>query len=423
MQELNYLKQLDKFGVQPGLERIELLLDYLDNPEEELNIIHIAGTNGKGSTAALLTSIYKEAGYKVGTYNSPEIVEFNERIRINDTYISDDRLATLIQELKPVIQKVENELAHPTFFEVVTAAAILYFAQEKVDLAILEVGMGGRFDATNVGQSLLSVITNVSLDHKEYLGDDLSEITLEKGGIIEEDQPVITAANKEEVKDKLAEIAAEKEADLINVNDYFFWDKKETPGRIQKLDISGLRRTYKDLVLPLLGSYQITNTVTAIGVVEILYNKYPIAPKFIKEGINKVEWPGRLEVVSEEPLIILDGAHNQAGAKQLCIELQKLNYERLILVLSFLGDKDYQSMIDQLINFADKLILSQNNNPRAASVEKLFDYAQNYEADIELEEDLIKAVDYALKDAAEKDLILIGGSLYTVSQIREKFML
>ena len=422
MQELDYLQQLDKFGVQPGLERMELLLDYLDNPEQDLDIIHIAGTNGKGSTSALLTSIYKEAGYKVGTYNSPEIVEFNERMRINDEYISDEKLASLVRELKPAIKEVESELAHPTFFEVVTAIAILYFAQENVDLAILEVGMGGLLDATNVGHSLVSVITNVSLDHTEYLGDNLAEITTEKGGIIKEGQSVITAATKSEVKNKLAEIAAERNADLINIYDYFFWEKKESAQIEQKIDVNGLRGYYNNLKLPLLGEYQIINTATAIAVVEVLYSDYPVAPENIKKGISKVQWPGRLEVVAENPMIILDGAHNQSGAQKLRVELENLEYERLIMVLSILGDKDYQGIIEQLAPIADELILAQNQNPRAAKVEDLYKCVQNYQVQVKSEKDLEKAVDDAISEAREKDLILIGGSLYTVSEIRKKFI-
>ncbi|MBM7556161.1 bifunctional folylpolyglutamate synthase/dihydrofolate synthase [Halanaerobacter jeridensis] len=422
MQELDYLQQLDKFGVQPGLERMELLLDYLDNPEQDLDIIHIAGTNGKGSTSALLTSIYKEAGYKVGTYNSPEIVEFNERMRINEQYISDQKLSQLVKEVKPAIKEVEEQLAHPTFFEVVTAIAILYFAQENVDLAILEVGMGGVLDATNVGNSLVSVITNVSLDHTEYLGDTLTEIASEKGGIIKEGQAVITAATKEKVKDKLAEIAEEKKADLINIYDYFFWEEKETEGIKQQLDINGLRGYYKDLELPLLGEYQIINTVTALAVIEILYSEYAVDPEAIKQGISKVRWPGRLEVVSEKPMIILDGAHNQAGAQQLRKELEKLNYKRLIIVLSILEDKDYPGIIEQLAPLADELILTKNQNPRAAKIEELEKYARKYEASLRTERELEKAVDDAVDEATANDLILVGGSLYTVSEIRSRFV-
>ena len=422
MQELNYLQQLDKFGVQPGLERMELLLDYLDHPEDDLEIIHIAGTNGKGSTSALLTSIYTEAGYKVGTYNSPEIVEFNERMRINDVYISDQRLAALVKEIKPAIKEVEEKLAHPTFFEVVTAVAILYFAQEEVDLAILEVGMGGLLDATNVGSSLLSVITNVSLDHTDYLGDNLTDVTKEKGGIIKEGQPVITAAVKEEVKKKLAEIVERKEADLINIYDYFFWEQRESAGIGQKIEINGLRAYYDNLELPLLGDYQIINTVTAIAVIEILYKDYPVSPKLMKQGISNVKWPGRLEVVSKEPMIILDGTHNKAGAKELRAELEKLDYNRLIVLLSILEDKDYKAIIEQLAPQADELILTQNKNPRAAKVEVLEESAQDYALEVKSQADLDKAVDYAVDKANRDDLILMGGSLYTVGEIRKKFI-
>ena len=422
MQELEYLKQLDKFGMKPGLERMNLLLEYLDNPEQDLDIIHIAGTNGKGSTSALLTSIYKEAGYKVGTYNSPEIVKFNERMRINDEYISDERLAELVRQIKPVVEKVDSDVGHPTFFEVVTAVAILYFAQENVDLAILEVGMGGLLDATNVGQSLISVITNVSLDHTDYLGDTLSEITAEKGGIIKEGQAVITAATKREVKKKLAEIAVEKEADLINIYDYFLWEKKESTAMVQNLEISGLRDNYQGLKLPLLGEYQVLNTVTAVAVVEILYNSYPVSASFIEQGISEVNWPGRMEVVAQNPTVILDGAHNKAGAHQLRLELEKLDYERLIIVLSILGDKDYQGIIDELMQVTDKVILTENQNPRAAKISELKKYVQNYEVEISEEQKLGVAAQSAVAEANQNDVVLIGGSLYTVGEVRAELI-
>mgnify|MGYP006283679369 CR=1 FL=1 len=422
MRELDYLQQLDKFGLKPGLERMELLLDYLDNPEQDLNIIHIAGTNGKGSTSALLTSIYKEAGYKVGTYNSPEIVKFNERMRINDEYISDEKLSSVVREIKPAVKKVENELEHPTFFEVVTAVAILYFAQENVDLAILEVGMGGLLDATNVGQSLISVITNVSLDHTEYLGDTLTEITAEKAGIIKTGQPVITAATEEEVKSKLTEIAVKKGADVINIHEHLSWTKKEPMGMMQRFDISGVHKDYKNLELPLLGEYQIFNTVTAVAVVEKLYNNYPVEPESIKQGVSKVDWPGRMELVAQNPAVILDGAHNKAGAQQLRLELEQLDYDKLIMVLSILGDKDYQGIIDELVGISNKVILTQNKNPRAAKIGELKKHVENYEVELSEQQELTIAVDLAVAEANQSDLVLIGGSLYTVGEIRKKFV-
>jgi dihydrofolate synthase/folylpolyglutamate synthase len=401
---------------------MNLLLDYLDKPQEELDIIHIAGTNGKGSTSAILTAIYKVAGYQVGTYNSPEIVKFNERMRINDNYISDDSLAQLVQEIKPAIKKVEDKLAHPTFFEVVTAIAILYFAQENVDLAILEVGLGGELDATNVGNSLVSVITNVSLDHTKYLGDTVEEIAREKGGIIKPGQSVITAAIKPDVIAVLRELAEHRNAELININEEFSWQQEDSNLARQKFSVVGAKRDYKHLKLSLLGQYQIINTVTSLAVVETLNNDYPVNKTEIKQGLTKVEWPGRLEVVATNPTIILDGAHNQVGAEMLNYELESLDYNNLIIVVSILADKDYSSIIEQLATHADQLILSKNNNQRAAQVEELERQALKYNLDLIIEEELELAVDYAVENANKEDLILIGGSLYTVAQIRARFV-
>ncbi|MGM0501621.1 MAG: bifunctional folylpolyglutamate synthase/dihydrofolate synthase [Bacillota bacterium] len=423
MEELEYLQQLDKFGIKPGLERMNLLLDYLGNPEQDLKIIHIAGTNGKGSTSAILTAIYKEAGYKVGTYNSPEIVEFNERIRINDNYISAQRLAEVVQEVQRAVEKVAKRLEHPSFFEVVTAVAILYFAQEKVDLAILEVGMGGKLDATNIGQSLISVITNVSLDHTEYLGETLEEITREKAGIVKKDQPVVTAAVKPEVVEEIATIAHTQQAELINVNQCFKWERDGFDLAAQQFSIRGAQEKYEGLKLPLLGEYQIVNTAVAVAVVEQLQDDYPVVKNQIKEGLLKVNWPGRLEVVAANPTVILDGAHNHAGAKSLNRELSKLEYNNLIIILSILEDKDYQGILEQLAPLADKIVLSKNNNPRAAKVDKLQKYVKKYDQlDVIVEEDLELAVDNSLNNAVTEDLILIGGSLYTVAQIRGRWV-
>ncbi|MGM0369743.1 MAG: bifunctional folylpolyglutamate synthase/dihydrofolate synthase, partial [Bacillota bacterium] len=318
--------------------------------------------------------------------------------------------------------KVEDKLAHPTFFEVVTAIAILYFAQENVDLAILEVGLGGELDATNVGNSLVSVITNVSLDHTKYLGDTVEEIAREKGGIIKPGQPVITAATKPEVIGVLRELAEDRNGELININEEFSWQQEDSNLARQKFSVVGAKRDYKHLNLSLLGQYQIINTVTALAVVETLNNDYSVNKTEIKQGLTEVEWPGRLEVVATNPTIILDGAHNEVGAEVLNYELESLKYNNLIIVVSILADKDYSSIIEQLATHADQLILSKNNNQRAAQVKELERQALKYNLDLIIEEELELAVDCAVENASKEDLILIGGSLYTVAQIRARFV-
>ncbi|AGB41917.1 folylpolyglutamate synthase/dihydrofolate synthase [Halobacteroides halobius DSM 5150] len=419
MKAIEYLESLNKFGIKPGLERMELLLDYLGNPEEKLNIIHVGGTNGKGSTAAILTSIYKEAGYKVGTYNSPHLIEFNERIRINDENISDQDLKKLVNKLKIAIKKVNYKLEHPTFFEVITALAISYFADQKVDLAILEVGMGGRLDATNVVDTLISIITNVSLDHTDYLGNTISEIAVEKAGIIKPDQFVITATQNKEVLSCLKQVCSEKEARLVNVYNKFSWKKYQVRLLKQVFDIRGEQEVYNKLQLPLLGNHQIVNAATALSAIEILNDQFPVTKVEIKQGISKVNWPGRLEVTSTQPTIILDGAHNYAAAKKLKEAIRNLEYDNLFLVVSILADKDVKGIISQLAPSARQVIIAENINERVEEVTNIKEEVIQYNSNVKLEEELVKAIDYTKQVAEVNDLIVISGSLYTVAEAKD----
>jgi len=416
MDGIDYLETLDKFGVKPGLQRIKLLLDYLGNPEKELNIIHIGGTNGKGSTSALLTSIYRTAGYKVGTYNSPHIIEFNERIRINDQYISEQELTDLMGRIKPAVEQVKQELEQPSFFEVVTALALVYFAQEQVELAILEVGMGGRWDATNIGNSLLSVITNVSLDHTDYLGDTVAEIAREKAGIIKPGQAVVTGVEKEAAAAELAAKCETKRSRLINVRDRFNWQQTEVSLQGQRVKISSPAGEFNEIWLPLLGEHQIINLLLALAVIEELGVDYPVTGEEIKQGVAEVNWPGRLEVVSLQPPIILDGAHNRAAAAEIKKFLTQIEYQNLILVLGILADKDIKGISDCLSEQAERIIVTQNKSQRSAGAEKL---AGEVKGKTKLVDELSAAVKAAQEMAEPDDLILISGSLYTVREARE----
>jgi dihydrofolate synthase/folylpolyglutamate synthase len=419
MKGIKYLDTLNNRGIRLGLDRIKLLLGYLDNPQDKLDIIHVAGTNGKGSTSAILTSIYKEAGYKVGTYTSPHITEFNERIRINNINISNEDLEELIEDMKPVIDRVAEELEHPTYFEVVTALSFLYYYRQEVDLLVLEVGLGGRYDATNaIKSSLVSIITNVSLDHTDRLGNDLRKIAWEKAGVIKEGQVVITATDDDIVKREITKVANEQNAELININDKFNWTEHRSDLAYQLFDLESGKRSYNELQLPLLGKHQILNTATAIGAIEAIEDSYPLTIDEIKAGISKVKWPGRVEVISSKPTIILDGAHNVAGVQSLLNVLDKLDYQNLFLILSILGDKDVEGIVSNIVPKATKVILTQNSSNRVIDIESLKEKVERYNFNLETQLKLEKAIESTVAEAKEKDLILISGSLYTVAEAR-----
>ncbi len=420
MNPIKYINSFDKFSIKLGLERMKLLMEYLDYPNHKLNCIHIAGTNGKGSTSAILAAIYQQAGYKVGTFNSPHIIEFNERIRINGENISQQELKKCTTKIKFAVEKVEQELALPTYFEVLTAIAIYYFAQADIDLAIFEVGLGGRLDATNVIDSLVSAITNISYDHTEYLGDTIAEIAREKAGIIKKNnQAVVTTVGKEIAIEQLKKICQKKDVKLLTVRDKINYTVQKISRTEQKFNFSYQDKEYNDLVLSLLGEYQIINTALSLAIIEELNNHYPVTEGEIKAALKNVCWPGRFELVKQKPAVILDGAHNQAAAKNLKNTLSEINYQNLYLVLSIFKDKDIAEIIDELTPLAKKIIISKNQNKRAATIEELVKLVQKHNANYKIIDLLQEAVDYTIKKANENDLVLITGSLTTVAEARE----
>ena len=420
MKEIDYLKNFDKTSVKATLKRINLLLDYLDNPQDNLDFIHIAGTNGKGSIAEILTVIYKEAGYNIGTFTSPGVMDLKERIRINDRMISSQELAELVKNIKPHINKVARELEHPTFFEIITAIAFCYFSNKNLDLVVLETGMGGRLDATNVVDSMISVITNVGLDHTEYLGDTIEEISKEKAGIIKPKQKVITAAQKAVVLETLEEKAAKEKAELININQKYFWEKTDFNHKNQSFNLKGPDCTLNNLKISLLGRYQILNTVTALAVIEELNKMFYVSEKDIRKALIHITWPGRLEVVKEKPLIILDGSHNLEGIKNLNKELNRFKYSKLIILISIFSDKNIKNMIEELEKKGDHFILTQNRSKRAVKAETLKKYIIDDKKAV-IRNNLELGLNYALDISKEDDLILITGSLHNVTELRHKF--
>jgi dihydrofolate synthase/folylpolyglutamate synthase len=418
-QSLDYLYSLEKFGMIFGLEKVKAILEAIGNPHHEIQTIHIGGTNGKGSTAAMMASVLQQEGYHVGLYTSPHLIRFTERIKVDGKEIDQEEVAELTEWIR---QRIEASGVTPpfTFFDFTTAMAILYFKQKRVDLAILEVGLGGRLDSTNVVDPLLSIITNVSKDHEEVLGRTLQKIAYEKAGIIKQGRPLVTATSQPSILRIFSRICKEKGSPFYRVGKEFSY----LPCEGGHFHYQGLHRKFWDLTVNLHGSHQILNAVTALGALEVLDELgYLVSNEAMITGLTKVEWPGRLEMVCSSPRVFLDGAHNPAGAHVLKESLQKeFEYKRLILIIGIMKDKNYKSILQTLAPIADHLILTQPNIPRAASPVLLQKALERNGEKAEIVEGVQRAIDRGLSMASSEDLLCITGSLYTVGEARAYFL-
>lgn len=356
---MKYITEVGNFGSNYGLERTNKLLEYLGNPERNLKLIHIAGTNGKGSTTSMITEILMGAGYKVGMYTSPFIEEFEERIQINRINIPKETLALLMDNIKEAVDKViEEGYNHPTEFEIITVLMLLYFKNENIDFGVIEVGLGGTLDSTNVITPILQVITSISFDHTNLLGNTLEEIAKEKAGIIKRGIPTVIYPQKEEALKVIKNKCLEMDSELytINIDDLKFEGVVNKDKPYQLLKYKGK----EDILLPLLGEHQITNLNVAIKSIEVLNSKNitNLSIDSISKSIEKVIWKGRLEVLSNNPFIIIDGAHNIQGIETLNKNIKKyFKYENLYLILGILADKDVEKMIKIITPTAKKYTL------------------------------------------------------------------
>ncbi len=423
---LDYIHSLFRFGVDLGLERMEQLLEKLNNPHKDLKVIHVGGTNGKGSVATMMSQILQVQGYRVGLFISPHLQHFQERIMINGCGIEEKMVVELVEKIRPMVEDcaLKSSAGQPTEFEVVTAMALAYFAMKKVDYVVLEVGLGGRLDATNVVEPLVSVITNVGHDHMDRLGETISKVAFEKAGIIKENGYCVTASHLQEAQYVLQRVCQERHARLINVNQDYLWEGLEATLKGQNIHIRSPKREYQDIFLPLLGNHQQINAAVAIAVVEVLQEQgIKISHESINRGMAQVKWPGRMEVMQEQPLVILDGAHNIEGVQAL-VKTLKDNFKdkRLIFVAGFLKDKDIEEMMRMTMPLADQVILTMPSGHRAAGTDEMKAYALKYVKDVVSEPDVGKAVEKALQQAKVEDLVCVFGSLYMIADARNYFI-
>lgn len=413
---LKYIHGTYRFGSKLGLDNITCLLDKLGNPQDDLKVIHVAGTNGKGSTVSFISKILDSAGYRVGIFTSPFLEKFTERIRINDNHIPDGDLGRITGIIK---EKVEEMLAegnaHPTEFEIVTAIAFLYFKEAQVDYVALEVGLGGRMDSTNVVKKpIMTVITPVALDHTEFLGDTLYAVAGEKAGIMKDHVPCVIYPQQPEAMKRIKEVALERNAELTIVD---FTRCKIIEMSLEGTTFEFCNQHYK---IGLCGTHQVYNAIVAMTAVEKLVDKKEctVTHQQILKGLETTKWGGRFEVMSHKPLVIIDGAHNLHGAIGLEQALESyLKGKKLAAVIGILGDKSYEDIIDLLAPRFSEVVVTEPDNPRALAMETLGSLIEGYGITVQYQRNIQKAVDQAL-EIKNLDGLIIFGSLYMIGAVR-----
>jgi len=403
-----------------NLKRMERLLGLIGNPHQQLKTIHIAGTKGKGSTAAIITSILTVNGLKVGLYTSPHLIDPRERIRIGGKLISQEEFVYFLSQMRFQLENSSEQTSF-TFFEIYTALAFLYFSHHRVDIAVLETGMGGRLDATNVVYPLLAVITQISFDHTRELGKDLASIAREKSGIIKEGVTVLTSPQDRAAMKVLEQAAREKETELYKVGEDIQFKRRGSTSQTQTFYLETTKRIYPHLLLPLAGAHQLINAATAVGAIDLIEDKGIFtSSEAVRKGLKDVKWPGRIETLSTEPLFIVDCAHNGASAQALANYLkEEFPGKKIILVLGVLKNKDIKSIARILCPLADKIILTRADSPRALTPEEIEKTIVKFSGkkEILIEKKVENAILCAKGLACYDDLICTTGSVYLAGEI------
>ncbi|KAF0508749.1 bifunctional folylpolyglutamate synthase/dihydrofolate synthase [Pediococcus acidilactici] len=403
----------------PTLKRMQQFLTELGNPQTKIQAVHVAGTNGKGSTIAFLTSLLGQEGRQVGTFTSPFITRFNERIAVNGQPISDEAVVHLVTQVRPVVEKMDQtELGGPLEFEIVTAMMFLYFAQHPVDVVLVEVGIGGVYDSTNVFTPLVSMITNVGWDHMALLGNTLPEIAQQKAGIIKPHVPVVTGVQATEALTVIKRVANEQHAPLMILDDDFKLTGDPADFESNDCHVSNIKSG-------LLGVYQLKNLAVAIQAAVVLSRQrgWKLSTDQIRRASLQARWPGRMEIMQQEPLVVLDGAHNLPGVQALKQSLQTYWQDRPIHILAaILDDKLFQPMIDELLTIPNaQLTLTNFQNPLHRQVVQPGELVANEARQINYEANWRTALRQLIKQANPRDVVIITGSLYFVSEVRPLF--
>jgi len=410
-------------AVNYDLRRVEELLFRLGNPHLAAKSVHIAGTKGKGSVAAMVASVLMASGYTTGLYTSPHLSDLRERIRVNGELITEEELIAMVERLKPEVEVVNEKATYGqlTTFELLTALGFAYFKLKGVDFQVVEVGLGGKLDATNVIQPEVCIITSISFDHTDVLGSSLTEIAGEKAGIIKPGSIVVMSPQSDEVAQVIEKACLNCDARLVRVGSDVVWQSLGFDAERQLLQVKGRLGSY-ELSIPLLGGYQLGNAATAVAAVEVLAEKgFNISRDSIISGLAQVSWPGRFQILSRRPLLVVDGAHNPDSARKLKQSLvQYFAFDRAILVIGVSSDKDVAGIISELMPVFDKVIVTRSRHPRAMGLEQLIAAFRRYGVEVQAIEAVSEALSLALSMAGARDLVCVAGSLFVVGEAIEQ---
>jgi dihydrofolate synthase / folylpolyglutamate synthase len=418
---LDWIHARLRLGIKPGLARMEWMMEKLGHPELKMKTVHIGGTNGKGSTVTFLRSILEAGGYSVGTFTSPYIEQFNERISVNGKPISDEEVLELTNVMAPLADELEDtELGGPTEFEVITAMSFYYFANvNQVDIVLYEVGLGGRFDSTNIIQPIASIITNIGLDHTNILGHSYEEIAFEKAGIIKEGIPTFTAVKNTNALKVIEEQAGKKHAPLYRLNQEFSITSHSPEASGEVFTLKNVNRILEQLEINMIGKHQTENAALAVMAAQSInhHEEFSISENAIRTGLKKAYWPGRFEILSNHPLVIIDGAHNDEGISALVHELSnRYSNNSIHIVFAALKDKKLDHMISQLDQVADEISFVSFDFPRAAEAIDLFSlsHSKNKSIGQNWDSHLAKCIQNLQPDS----VLVVTGSLYFISEAK-----
>lgn len=429
-QAVDWINGLIPFGIRPGMQRIELMMERLGHPERTLKFIHVAGTNGKGSTCAFLTSVLRQSGYDVGTFTSPYITKFTDRFQYNGTNIPEETLLAITNTLRPLVEEIAaSELGSPTMFEVSTTIAIIYYAKVVFpDFVVWETGLGGRMDVTNIVTPIISIITNVGHDHMDILGDSLEAIAREKAGIIKPGVPIVSSVEQPEVIEVIRNTAQHQKSTLYLMNDQYRLTTLSSEENQQVFKFQGPFRMLDQLTIQLNGAHQIKNAGVTVMALEVLKQYYAllIDDEDLLEGLRAAAWAGRLEMISEQPRLLVDGAHNPEGAATLAQALRETyTYERVHLMMGMLSTKNHTDYLRHILPIVDTLILTEPDFRKKMNAEDLYAIVQNVLAEsprpdlqIIIEPNWKAALAKLASMAAPADLTVVSGTLYLIADVR-----